>query len=553
MSMSDVAERGAFFTRNSVVEFILDLAGYTIDQPLHRFRLLEPSFGRGNFLHVIVDRLLTSFLDHEGWAGSLHEKLAPAIKAVELHPASVEETRSRLMELMTKKGIHREEAVQLIDAWIVEGDFLLTRFPHPFTHVVGNPPYVRQENVPDILMDEYRFRYDTIFDRADLYIPFIERCLQSLDASGKLAFICSDRWMKNRYGGPLRAMVANSYHLACYIDMVDTQAFHEDVTAYPAITLITREKTGRTRVVYRPETDYGTLSRLASSLNAEPVSKNSEILEIRNVVRGQEPWILHSADQLAIIRRLEQALPLLEEVGCRVGIGVATGADKAFIGPFEALDVEPDRKLPLVQTKDIKGGGIAWQGLGVINPFNHDGTLVDLGDYPKLAAHLAKHEEVIRNRHCARKNPGRWYRTIDRIHPDLLSRPKLLIPDIKGDAHIVHEEGTLYPHHNLYFITSDQWDLQALRGVLLSGIARLFVSLYSIRMRGGYLRFQAQYLRRIRVPRWDDVSHAVRKALIEAANNNDYAACSRATFDLYGLSQEECAVVIGGNREIVVP
>lgn len=552
MAMANVTERGAFFTRNSIVEFILDLAGYTVDQPLHRFRLLEPSFGQGNFLQTVVDRLLTSFLDHEGWDGSFHEKLAPAIQAVELHPSSIEKTRSRLMELMLKKGINRKNAVQLIDAWIVEGDFLLAQLPHSFTHIVGNPPYIRPEHIPDILMEEYRFRYDTIFDRADLYIPFIERSLHSLDTGGKLAFICSDRWMKNRYGGPLRAMVANGYHLACYIDMVDTQAFHGDVTAYPAITLITREKAGRTRVVHRPKTDSGTLTRLAKYLNAEHLPKSSAVLEIRDVARGQEPWILHSADQLAIIRRLEQALPLLEEVGCRVGIGVATGADRAFIGPFEALDVEPDRKLPLVQTKDIKAGYIAWQGQGVINPFNNDGTLVDLKRYPKLADYLAKYEEVIRNRHCARKNPGGWYRTIDRIHPDLLSRPKLLIPDIKGDAHIVYDDGAFYPHHNLYFITSDQWDLQALRGILLSGIARLFVSLYSIQMRGGYLRFQAQYLRRIRVPKWGDVTHGVRKALIAAATENDYGACSRATFDLYGLSQEDAAV-IGENREAVVP
>ncbi len=54
-----------------------------------------------------------------------------------------------------------------------------------------------------------------------------------------------------------------------------------------------------------------------------------------------------------MIRRLEQSFPTLEEAGCKVGIGVATGADQAFIGDFAALDVEPDRKLPLVTTKDI--------------------------------------------------------------------------------------------------------------------------------------------------------------------------------------------------------
>ena len=42
--------RVAIFTRSEVVDFILDLAGYTEDQPLHEKRLLEPSFGGGDFL-----------------------------------------------------------------------------------------------------------------------------------------------------------------------------------------------------------------------------------------------------------------------------------------------------------------------------------------------------------------------------------------------------------------------------------------------------------------------------------------------------------------------
>ena len=65
-------------------------------------------------------------------------------------------------------------------------------------------------------------------------------------------------------------------------------------------------------------------------------------------------------------------------MGCKVGIGVATGADKAFIGDFDTLDVEPDRKLPLVTTKDIMSGEVQWRGQGVINPFAEGGGLVDL-------------------------------------------------------------------------------------------------------------------------------------------------------------------------------
>ena len=152
---------------------------------------------------------------------------------------------------------------------------------------------------------------------------------------------------------------------------------------------------------------------------------------------------------------------------------------------------------------------------------------------------------MIARRHCAQKAPDNWYRTIDRITPLLASRPKLLIPDIKGEAHIVYERGELYPHHNLYYITSDEWELRALQAVLLSAISRLFVTIYSTKMRGGYLRFQAQYLRRIRIPRWSDVSGVLRTELTEAATRRDIDACNETTFRLYGLNGEERATLRG--------
>ncbi|MCB0634216.1 MAG: hypothetical protein KDD15_31005, partial [Lewinella sp.] len=238
----------------------------------------------------------------------------------------------------------------------------------------------------------------------------------------------------------------------------------------------------------------------------------------------------------------------LEEAGCKVGIGVATGADSALIGPFAALDVEADRKVPLVMTKDIENGELKWRGLGVINPFADDGPLVDLECYPRLKNYLEEHKEQIANRHVARKAPGNWYRTIDRIDPILAETPKLLIPDIKGCAQITYEPGNLYPHHNLYYITSSEWDLRALQVVLRSGIARLFVSVYSTRMRGGYLRFQAQYLRRIRIPMWQDVPDHTKVVLKEAVERDDLESCNEAVFQLYQFSKTE-RLALGGKEE----
>jgi hypothetical protein len=538
--------RGAFFTRSEVVGFILDLAGYTVDQPLHEKRLLEPSFGGGDFLLPIIGRLLSAWRAARP-NGSAINDLGDAIRAIELHYDTFRGTHAAVVALLEREGMTANTATALADRWLSQGDFLLARLEGKFDFVVGNPPYVRQELIPPPLLSEYRSRYQTMYDRADIYIPFIERSLSVLSDGGNLGFICADRWMKNRYGGPLRSLVAEWFHLKIYVDMADTEAFHADVIAYPAITIISREAPGATRIVHRPAIDRAVLTTLSDLLRAPILPKETgSVRELARVPNGAEPWLLEPSDQMALIRRLESSFPLLEEVGGKVGIGVATGADNAFIGDFDTLDVEPDRKLPLVMTKDIISGEVKWRGQGVINPFAESGGLVDLDRYPRLRHYLEARREVIAGRHCARKVPANWYRTIDRITPALAARPKLLIPDIKGKAHIVFEGGGLYPHHNLYYVTSDNWDLRALQAVLLSAATHLFVATYSTKMRGGFLRFQAQYLRRIRIPRWADVPESLCYELAEAATRRDVQACNRAVFKLYGLSHEERST-LGGN------
>ncbi len=541
--------RGAIYTRREVVDFILDLVGYTTDVPLHQKRLLEPSFGAGDFLLPAIERLLQAW-QATGSTDSAIPALGDAIRAIELHHDTFLATRDAVIARLQQAGMDEKTASALADNWLRQGDFLLTPLEGEFDFVVGNPPYIRQELIPDPLLREYRRRYQTMYDRADIYIPFIERSLSLLKERGVLGFICSDRWMKNRYGGPLRQLIANRFHLKVHVDMVDTPAFHSDVIAYPAITVISRQQPGPTRLAHPPEIERDTLRSLAALLRAPALPHNSRtVRELHNVTQDDEPWLLGATEQMALIRRLEAIFPTLEDAGCKVGIGVATGADKAFIADFETLDVEPDRKLPLVTTRDIISGEVQWHGLGVINPFDDNGKLVDLAEFPRLRRFLEARRDIIAKRHCARKNPEKWYRTIDRIIPALALRPKLLIPDIKGEAHIVYEGGRLYPHHNLYHVTSHEWDLRALQAVLLSAISRLFVSAYSTKMRGGFLRFQAQYLRRIRIPRWADVPGSLRQKLVNAAIQRDIQSCNEAVFELYGLDREE-RLALGINGDI---
>jgi hypothetical protein len=337
LANSDIDNRGAIFTRPEVVSFILDLTGYSSGLALEERSILEPSFGMGDFLLPIVQRLFESL--HNRGIVPTFEILKDSVRAVELHPGSFDAVCNLLEERLIVNGLSKTEALMILDKWLIKGDFLLQDFDIKFTHIVGNPPYIRQESLPKDLMIEYRQRFQTIYDRADIYVPFYEHSLASLDDGGTLGFICANRWMKNRYGGPLRKLIANDYHLKMYVDMVGIDAFTSSVIAYPAITIISNDHSGLTHIVPRPEFDLSCLKTLSSELLTSASSGRQ--VKIDN---SGGPWLFDDSETLDIVKKIEAKFPTLEEVGCRIGIGVASGADKVFIGRYDDLEVESDRK-----------------------------------------------------------------------------------------------------------------------------------------------------------------------------------------------------------------
>ncbi len=535
-------QHGEVFTRRWVVDLILDLVGYTADRDLLSLTAAEPSCGSGAFLVPMVERLLES--SHRHGRAVTVDGARRAIAATDLLTANVAASRAAVRAALVSGGVASDIAGALVDEWVHRRDFLLQPpVPQTTDVVVGNPPYIRLEAMPRERSDAYRRACTTMGGRADVYVGFYEHALHALRDGGALGFICADRWMRNAYGANLRALVSSGWSVEALVSMTGVDAFEQEVDAYPAVTIIHRRaQTGGPLVVEGSfafgASDACEIASLAvtAAPGEEPVVRPAyRAARLTSWFEGRAGWPHGHPEQLAVLAQIEAAFPPLEDAatGTKVGIGVATGADRVFI-VSDARIVEPERLLPLAMPRDLASGAVEWSGKYLVNPWEPTG-LINLDEWPRTAAYLDQHRDLLAARHTARS--GRWYRTIDRVISGLAANPKLYLPDFKDVTFPVLDEGETYPHHNLYWVTSDQWDLNVLGGLMLSDVANLFIEAYSVRMRGGYLRFQAQYLRRIRVPRRQDLSPESADALARAFVQRDRAAATAAALPLYGLDE----------------
>jgi adenine-specific DNA-methyltransferase len=533
---------GAVYTKPWVVELILNLAGYTPEKNLVDRLAIEPAAGNGAFLVPMARRLATSCQQLNRPIADM----ATSLLAYELDEISAASARSAVTSALAEQGIAFEEAMSLADGWIHISNYLFDASGLPLADfVIGNPPYIRLEDMDDATMGAYRVVYRTMRGRADIYIAFFEAALRSLKPNGICAFICADRWMYNQYGAELRRLVTRGFSVEAVVEMHNADAFAFDVSAYPAITVIRREKQGPV-VVGNLESHAEVIGGdvLATSLrtirsgNNEPhIPSNLQAARIETWFTGLDPWPCVAPAQLALLRRLEDQFPPLEsvETGTKVGIGVATGLDEVFITTNPEL-VESSRLLPLAMAADTIEGHFRWSGHYLVDPWMSKG-LVDLEQFPRLKAYFTLHSERLKKRHTVKQKPQHWYKTIDRVNHTLVKKRKLYFPDIKNRINPVLDEGQTYPHHNLYYVQSDQWDPEILGGILMSSVGQFFVECYGVRMRGGYFRFQAQYLRRIRVPRPQDISADQQITLTNAFRRRDVTLATRTALDIYHITE----------------
>ncbi|MCK5155727.1 MAG: Eco57I restriction-modification methylase domain-containing protein [Spirochaetales bacterium] len=502
---------GRVYTNQSVVNFIIDLSSREVSSILGK-TIIDPAVGTGAFIIPIIQRIQN---ECDGDLLKINESLKN-IYIYDIDETAIDGLIRNILKILLDK-----KSIEYINITI--GNFLLAKAPKADI-IIGNPPYIRYDNIPEVQREKYKKLFYSFSGRADIYIPFIEKSMKLLNPGGVLSFVCSDRWFNNNYGKNLRSLVNQNFNMKYIFKINGFNPFREDVIAYPSIFLIKND--GKTDSFAYTEVE--TLEELENCIYKEKF----------------DALYFNSKSEIEY-DNYSKFLYSIEDQNFKIGIGVATGADKVFI-VNKSVEVEDEILIPLVTRKDIKESKILWSGQYLINTYSKSGNgLLDIDQFPKLRGYLEAHYDILINRHIAKKNSRNWYKLIDPVKKDLLEKPKLLIPDISSKNTIIYDEGNFYPHHNFYYITSNNnKDLLVLRSLLSTAFVQKQVAQKGLLMNGGALRWQAQTLRKIYLPKICDLSIEIKDLLIGYYENDFFDKIDEFIKDLVSLNTTSPSVAM---------
>lgn len=494
---------GDVFTSPEIVRYMLDIAGYTASRDLSQTTILEPSCGEGAFLLEIAKRMKMSASRYHF---DFNQAFSQCVYAFDIDAAKIKKCKKDLFTLGIKSSLNNVRVADFLDSDVPKVNL-----------VIGNPPYVRYENIPEDKRNLFKSIFATFHYRADLYIPFFEKTLNALKPNGRHCLICANRWQKNEYGKKLRRLIAQNFRLESIVDLERANAFQEKVLAYPAITLISN--------------CCGN-----STLSFAEVESVEDLKKLKLVVRPNprnEDWSCVFNNAVA-----DESLYTIEELGFKIGIGVATGADHIFISKDLPKLVEKELLLPALNAKNLTGNRLQWNGEYLLNPYTSSGELIKLSDYPRVEKYLNAFKDKLSSRHIAKKNRAKWYKTIDRIYPQLKFESKILLPDISGNRFIFLDEGNYYPLHNLYYITGNTVrEQKILSAFLMSDVVRSQIKSITNNMNGGFPRWQSQHLRKLKIPNIKEMDFDIVNRLLQGYDQRNIDSINKWVNCIY---KESC-------------
>ncbi len=451
-----------------------------------------------------------------------------------------------------------------------EGDFT------GFDVVIGNPPYIRQEELSNIKF-YLQNNYDTFDSAADLYVYFVERGLSILHNNGAFIYILPNKWMRAGYGNKLRSWI-KQFSINSIVDFGDLPVF-EEATTYPCLCSIKKAKSNS---ITLEAAFIDTLSYPSGLDNYIEVKK----FEVNQNQLQENGWMLANESVQILFQKIKSVgKPLSEYIEGKIFRGVLTGLNEAFVIDENAKNklIAKDPKSielikPFLAGKDIKRylqptnrdwlimipkGFTIKRNLPKDSPYHLDEPMPRYGsmpeniawewfsqNYPAIAGHLIK----FKNKAEKRTDQGDfWWELRACDYYGVFEKPKIIYPNICKQPEFIFDISNVYTNQKCFIIESS--DLYLL-GLLNSNLIFYLFKNVLPKLRGNFYEPSYVYFKDFPVAfaecdkKEKIISIVTQIITIKKENSkNDTTALESEidclVYQLYGLTEEEIKIVEG--------
>lgn len=368
-----------------------------------------------------------------------------------------------------------------------------------FDVVIGNPPYVRVQNLDYETIDYLKAHYLTALKRIDISLCFIEKSKELIKDSGVTSFITSNQFLTTEYGQAMRRFLLEKYFLTECVDFGDLPIF-EDALTYVSIFIFSKS--------YQPSFDYYKIEDINTASSGQ--YGKSQIINIGKL--SDSNWNLSRYNQQKIYDKIVEGSITLGEIG-HAHAGLFTGLDEVLMFTSEELkkhDFEKELILPVIRAENCNKYYCNKTDKYVIYPYKYENgkTMVltekELSSsYPNVYNYLLDHKISLGQRKDSRKTMADrpdWY-TLTRFgQKNVFDQQKIVSPgEVKSHKFCIDNSKSGFSCARVFAITLDdvEYDLRFVLCVLNSTLIKSFLQSYSSLKAGGYYSYNSNILNRI--------------------------------------------------------
>ncbi len=480
-----------------------------------------------------------------------------------------EKLRKELSKLLEEDQVYSPEDAKQLAAWnpydqsapassFFDAEWMFG-VKDGFDVVIGNPPYVRVQNIKYDMIDQLKSLYKTACKRIDISLCFIEKSKSLLHKnSGVASYVISNQFLTTEYGKAMREFLLKEYFISKCIDLGDLPIFESAMT-YVSVFVFTPKKID--------SMDYYPVSSMESVKKMDFGTPTRIYLDTLT----SDNWNLKKSKLVAIFSKMKNNSTFLENIG-NCNAGLFTGCDKVLMfdkDDLSSINIETEILLPVLRAENCSKWNASEPTKYVIYPyFEKDGKtcLYSENDlkkkFPKAYKYLYSNRDVLANRKDSRvtmEEKGHWYGLVRFGRKEMFNKLKIISPgEVQSHKFCLDDTKSGFSCARVFAITlnNSEYNIKYVLGIMNTDIMKNFIQSIASLKSGGYYQYSSNILNRCPIPSAPPAQQKPIIALVDkilaakkddpqADTSKEEAEIDRLVYALYGLSEDEIKVVEG--------